>query len=93
MPSESVDSIVAAPRARLHKQFIFQVVNALLTQLDKLKHHKNVLVMATSNLAQAIGTYCHSNVISLSDRMKFTHARLCVCGPCRYHSVHRPSSP
>ena len=32
-----------------------QVVNALLTQLDKLKHKKNVLVMATSNLPQAIG--------------------------------------
>ena len=34
-----------------------QVVNALLTQLDKLKHKKNVLVMSTSNLAKAIGTY------------------------------------
>lgn len=34
-----------------------QVVNALLTQLDKLKHKKNVLVMATSNLPQAIGSF------------------------------------
>lgn len=33
----------------------YQVVNALLTQLDKLKHKKNVLVMSTSNLAKAIG--------------------------------------
>ncbi|KAG8891080.1 hypothetical protein FRB98_000089 [Tulasnella sp. 332] len=32
------------------------VVNALLTQLDKLKHRKNVLVMTTSNLADAIDT-------------------------------------
>jgi SpoVK/Ycf46/Vps4 family AAA+-type ATPase len=32
-----------------------RVVNALLTQLDKLKQHKNVLVMATSNLPDAIG--------------------------------------
>lgn len=32
-----------------------RVVNALLTQLDKLKHRKNVLIMATSNIAQAIG--------------------------------------
>lgn len=31
------------------------MVNALLTQLDKLKHRKNVLVMATSNLVKAIG--------------------------------------
>jgi AAA+ superfamily predicted ATPase len=33
----------------------FQVVNALLTQLDKLKHHRNVLIMSTSNLPKAIG--------------------------------------
>ena len=33
----------------------FQVVNALLTQLDKLKHRKNVLIMSTSNLPKAIG--------------------------------------
>ncbi|KAK0242519.1 P-loop containing nucleoside triphosphate hydrolase protein [Armillaria nabsnona] len=31
-----------------------RVVNALLTQLDKLKHRKNVLVMSTSNLVKAI---------------------------------------
>ncbi len=30
-------------------------VNALLTQLDKLKYCKNVLIMSTSNLASAIG--------------------------------------
>jgi SpoVK/Ycf46/Vps4 family AAA+-type ATPase len=34
-----------------------QVVNALLTQLDKLRHKKNVLVVSTSNLAKAIGQY------------------------------------
>ena len=34
-----------------------RVVNALLTQLDKLKHKKNVLVMSTSNLAKAIGKF------------------------------------
>ena len=31
-----------------------RVVNALLTQLDKLKHRKNCLVMTTSNLSAAI---------------------------------------
>ncbi|KAH9077437.1 thyroid receptor-interacting protein 13 [Lactarius deliciosus] len=31
-----------------------RVVNALLTQLDKLRHKKNVLVVSTSNLAKAI---------------------------------------
>ena len=30
-------------------------MNALLTQLDKLRHKKNVLVVSTSNLATAIG--------------------------------------
>jgi SpoVK/Ycf46/Vps4 family AAA+-type ATPase len=32
-----------------------QVVNALLTQLDKLRNRKNVLIMTTSNIAQSIG--------------------------------------
>lgn len=42
-----------------------QVVNALLTQLDKLKHRKNVLVMSTSNLVKAIGTRIrHVTIIS-----------------------------
>lgn len=35
----------------------FQVVNALLTQLDKLKVKRNVLVMTTSNIAGAIGKF------------------------------------
>lgn len=32
-----------------------QVVNALLTQLDKLKLKRNVLIISTSNLPDAIG--------------------------------------
>ena len=32
-----------------------RVVNPLLTQLDKLKQRKNVLIMSTSNLVKAIG--------------------------------------
>lgn len=39
-----------------------RVVNALLTQLDKLKHRKNVLVMSTSNLAKAIGEFVTSRL-------------------------------
>lgn len=31
-----------------------RVVNALLTQLDKLKHRKNVLIMTTSNMTDSI---------------------------------------
>lgn len=38
-----------------HAPLLAQVVNALLTQLDKLKHRKNCLVMTTSNLSEAIG--------------------------------------
>lgn len=34
---------------------LYKVVNALLTQLDKLKQRENVLIMATSNLVKAIG--------------------------------------
>ncbi len=33
-----------------------RVVNALLTQLDKLKHRKNVLIMTTSNITESIDT-------------------------------------
>lgn len=32
-----------------------RVVNALLTQLDKLKHRKNVLILTTSNISESIG--------------------------------------
>lgn len=43
-------------RIKLTKQLArAQVVNALLTQLDKLKTRKNCLVMTTSNLTGAIG--------------------------------------
>lgn len=36
---------------------LLQVVNALLTQLDRLKQRPNVLVMTTSNLTHAIGEF------------------------------------
>lgn len=35
-----------------------QAVNALLTQIDRLKHHENVLVLTTSNITEAIGLFC-----------------------------------
>lgn len=41
--------------AFLRADNFYKVVNALLTQLDKLKQRKNVLIMATSNLVKAIG--------------------------------------
>ena len=33
----------------------WQVVNALLTQIDRLKARPNVIVMTTSNITEAIG--------------------------------------
>jgi AAA+ superfamily predicted ATPase len=43
------------------------VVNALLTQLDKLKYQKNVLVMCTSNLVKAIGKDERGHAYEMSD--------------------------
>ncbi|CCM02838.1 uncharacterized protein FIBRA_04950 [Fibroporia radiculosa] len=51
---ESLTAARAGAMAGTEPSDALRVVNALLTQLDKLKHKKNVLVMATSNLAKAI---------------------------------------
>jgi len=51
---ESLTAARAAAVAGTEPSDGLRVVNALLTQLDKLKHKKNVLVIATSNLPQAI---------------------------------------
>lgn len=70
-----------------------RVVNALLTQLDKLKHRKNVLVMSTSNLAQAIGEFAsrmsHKQTISIvTDQcVRLRVYRLCLHGSSRYRAI------
>ncbi|KAJ9100921.1 hypothetical protein QFC20_005337 [Naganishia adeliensis] len=54
---DEVESLTAARAGAMsgtEPSDALRVVNALLTQLDKLKHRKNVLVMSTSNIAQAI---------------------------------------
>ncbi|KAF8559027.1 AAA-domain-containing protein [Imleria badia] len=51
---ESLTAARAGAMAGTEPSDGLRVVNALLTQLDKLKHKKNVLVMSTSNLAKAI---------------------------------------
>ncbi|KAF9649616.1 AAA-domain-containing protein [Thelephora ganbajun] len=51
---ESLTAARAAAMAGTEPSDGLRVVNALLTQLDKLRHKKNVLVMATSNLPKAI---------------------------------------
>ena len=49
-------------------------MNALLTQLDKLRHKKNVLVVSTSNLAMAIGQKCYSPSLVLNAQFSLDSA-------------------
>ncbi|KAF8583975.1 P-loop containing nucleoside triphosphate hydrolase protein [Ramaria rubella] len=51
---ESLTAARAGAMAGTEPSDALRVVNALLTQLDRLRHRKNVLVMSTSNLAKAI---------------------------------------
>ncbi|KZT26942.1 P-loop containing nucleoside triphosphate hydrolase protein [Neolentinus lepideus HHB14362 ss-1] len=51
---ESLTAARAGAMAGTEPSDGLRVVNALLTQLDKLKHRKNALIMSTSNLAKAI---------------------------------------
>jgi len=51
---ESLTSARASAVAGNEPSDAIRSVNALLTQLDKLKYSKNVLIMSTSNLASAI---------------------------------------
>ncbi|KAH7103022.1 P-loop containing nucleoside triphosphate hydrolase protein [Auriculariales sp. MPI-PUGE-AT-0066] len=54
---DEVESLTAARAGAMsgtEPSDALRVVNALLTQLDKLKRRKNVLVIATSNLTKAI---------------------------------------
>ncbi|THH14965.1 hypothetical protein EW146_g5442 [Bondarzewia mesenterica] len=51
---ESLTAARAGAMAGTEPSDALRVVNALLTQLDKLRHKKNVLVISTSNLATAI---------------------------------------
>ncbi|RSH82705.1 uncharacterized protein EHS24_007699 [Apiotrichum porosum] len=51
---DEVESLTSARAAVGEPSDALRSVNALLTQLDKLKQHKNVLVMTTSNLAGSI---------------------------------------
>lgn len=56
---DEVESLTAARQAALsgsEPSDAIRVVNALLTQLDRLKRHPNVLVLTTSNITDAIDT-------------------------------------
>ncbi|WFD31022.1 hypothetical protein MSPP1_002051 [Malassezia sp. CBS 17886] len=51
---ESLSKTRTAAAAGVEPSDSIRVVNALLTELDKLKNYRNVLVMATSNLTECI---------------------------------------
>ncbi|KAI8604789.1 pachytene checkpoint protein 2 [Dissophora ornata] len=54
---DEVESLAAARRAALsgsEPSDSIRVVNALLTQIDRLKRQKNVLILTTSNITEAI---------------------------------------
>ncbi|PWY99379.1 P-loop containing nucleoside triphosphate hydrolase protein [Testicularia cyperi] len=53
---ESLTSARSAASSGTEPSDAIRVVNALLTQLDKLKHRKNVLIMTTSNITESIDT-------------------------------------
>ncbi|CAE6535110.1 unnamed protein product [Rhizoctonia solani] len=57
---DEVESLTAARAGAMsgtEPSDALRVVNALLTQLDKLKLKRNVLIISTSNLPDAIGVY------------------------------------
>lgn len=69
-PQDEVESLTAARAGAVSGQEpsdALRVVNALLTQLDKLKHKSNVLVMSTSNLVTAIGKVDRINACTITD--------------------------
>ena len=55
--ADEVESLTAARSAALggsEPSDALRVVNAVLTQLDSLRSHKNVLILTTSNVTEAI---------------------------------------
>lgn len=54
---DEVESLTAARRAAVsgsEPSDAVRVVNALLTQLDALRHKENVIILTTSNITEAI---------------------------------------
>ena len=57
MSVDEVESLTAARKSAVsgsEPSDAIRVVNALLTQLDLLKRHSNVLILTTSNITEAI---------------------------------------
>lgn len=57
---DEVESLTAARKIALNgsePSDSIRVVNALLTQIDKLRHRENILIVTTSNLSESIGMF------------------------------------
>lgn len=57
--TDEIESLTAARKAALggnEPSDALRVVNAVLTQLDKLKTYKNVIVLTTTNITQVCNT-------------------------------------
>jgi len=82
---ESLTAARAGAMAGTEPSDGLRVVNALLTQLDKLKQRKNVLIMATSNLVKAIDTAFvdRADIVQYIDLPSFDAVyeilRTCLC--------------
>ncbi|KAG6890928.1 hypothetical protein C0995_000885 [Termitomyces sp. Mi166 len=69
---ESLTAARAGAMAGTEPSDGLRVVNALLTQLDRLKHRKNVLIMSTSNLVKAIGITTFFKASAPADQLHMT---------------------
>jgi pachytene checkpoint protein 2 len=68
---DEVESLTAARAGAMSGQEpsdALRVVNALLTQLDRMRKKKNVLFMSTSNLVGAIGQSLNA-IWTITDRL------------------------
>jgi SpoVK/Ycf46/Vps4 family AAA+-type ATPase len=64
---DEVESLTAARKSSSQEPSdAIRVVNAVLTQLDSIKNHNNVLIMATSNITGAIGNESLLLILCLS---------------------------
>lgn len=59
---------------------MFQVVNALLTQMDKLKSSPNVIILTTSNITAAIGKPMSGIIRSFDLEYEKLYVVYAVCG-------------
>ncbi|KAJ3217187.1 Pachytene checkpoint protein 2 [Dinochytrium kinnereticum] len=82
---DEVESLTAARKAAvsgMEPSDAFRVVNALLTQIDALKRRKNVLILTTSNITEAIDAAHISNSADLKQYIEELMRRGLVSPSC-----------